>query len=107
VCLDIHDHDIYPDDHARLLDHWEPGVTVWGLVRRVNCAGRVQPGRYRSLCAAAIPTDITVTPDHTGIIHGSVLSQTRAVDIESDVTKLLCVADWSWGLVPRGLCPHG
>jgi hypothetical protein len=105
VALKVDDHDTYPDDHAAILDAWEPGVTLWGIASWVDCAG-TEVGRRRSLCASAIPTDLTVTADHTGAVTASVMFTTRAVEVETGVAKRVCSEDWSWQRRPQTICPH-
>ena len=99
VVLKVDDHDSYPDDHARILEDWEPGVLLHGRADFVGCDGR-HLGRWPSLCASAFPSDIRVVGNQWGQITESVLAQCEVREVETGVVKLVCPGDWSWGAKP-------
>lgn len=99
VVLKVDDHDTYPDDHASILEDWEPGVLLHGVAEFVGCDGR-RLGHWPSLCASAFPSDIRVWGDRWGMITGSVLAQCKVREVETGVVKLVCPGDWSWNLRP-------
>lgn len=107
VVLKVDDHDTYPEDHASILDHWRPGLLLYGVCEWVRCDGKPL-GRNVSLCASAFPSNIRVTPNRMGQITGSVLAQCNAKQVETGVVKYVCPADWSWGPNPYPVaCHHG
>lgn len=109
VVLKVDDHDTYPDDHGHILDLWEPGVLLHGVATFVGCDGQ-KLGRRPSLCASAFPSGIRVTPNRYGQITGSVRAQCKVRQVETEVRKLVCPGDWSWGRMPgtfgRVNCDH-
>lgn len=108
--LKVDDHDFYPEDHARLIDYWSPGVCVWGTVEARGCDGSYC-GTGRSMCATVFPSDLVLEPDRWGMLTQSLREQTREVVVPSGVIKTMCPGDWSWGLRPgthrKINCQHG
>lgn len=109
VVLKVDDHDSYPDDHASILDDWEPGVLLFGIAEFVGCDGQVL-GRWPSLCASAFPSDIRVGPNRWGQITESVVNQCQVREVKTGVRKMVCPGDWSWGRRPGSFrqveCSH-
>jgi hypothetical protein len=107
VCLKVDDHDTYPDDHAQILERWQPGTVLYGRADFQTCDGRVID-RRPTLCASALPTDLVLTADRHGAVTSSALAQRRPVTVETGVTKRICSTDWSWGVrSPVYRCGHG
>lgn len=107
VVLKVDDHDIYPSDHAQILEGWQPGVLLHGVARFVGCDGR-DLGSWPSLCASAFPSELRVWADRAGGITQSVLNQCERRVVETGVEKLVCPGDWSWTRRPRFrvVCSH-
>ena len=105
VCLKVDDHDIYPDDHADILNQWKPGHTVWGRARRYLCDG-TELKRRSSMCSSAIPTDLTLYGDETGMLWRSLWDQTILIPVITGVEKRICSADWGWNSETKYRCPH-
>lgn len=105
VCLKVDDHDVYPDDHASILEFWVPGVTVWGKARRFTCEGRELKPRA-TMCSSAIPTNLTLEADESGRLWKSLLRTTRPVKTWTGVEKRLCRGEWGWDAPLGEVCPH-
>lgn len=99
--MKVDDHDTYPDNHDPV-SVWEPGATVFGIVKAVNCVGELL-GEESSLCGGALDASIRFDGSHHQLapqITGPMILYS------SKVTKRFCQSEWSWPNPPRyGTCP--
>jgi len=99
--LRIDDDDYYPEGHERILGHWEPGSTVWGIVTIKGCDGQILRYDHADMCAGVLPTAITLEPDPQGRVADSLHRQTQPITVNTGVIKQICLADQHWIHSPR------
>ena len=92
----LDDDNQYPEDHYKVMEHWEPAHSVFGSVNWQGCDGT--PLKYNNfdICAGVCPTNIRLFPDRSGRLADSIRSQTIAKHVPAGVVKRVCPADWSW-----------
>jgi len=94
--LRIDDDDHYPPGHEKLLEEWQSGSTVWGLVTVKACDGRILRHKHPDMCGGVLPTGITLAGDSQGRLGDSLRAQTIPIVRPTGVIKQVCLADQPW-----------